>query len=271
MENINEIIRNRRSVRTFDTREVNKEDLNKLIAFMESIENPYGMPVTFKLLDAKEKGLSSPVISGANLYVGAKVPRKLYAEEALGYSFEMLVLYAWSIGIGTVWIGGTFDRAAFERAMELEGDEKMPCASPLGYPAKKMSLKENMMRKAVKADNRLPFETLFFDGDFGVSLSEEKAGRLAEALEMVRWAPSAVNKQPWRVVVKENSAYFYLKKNKGFVSESVGNMQKIDMGIALCHFDLAAKRNGLKVRFDLDDPKLVTEADTEYIATYHVL
>ena len=88
---------------------------------------------------------------------------------------------------------------------------------------------------------------------------------------MVRWAPSAVNKQPWRVVVKENSAHFYLKKNKGFVSDAVGNMQKIDMGIALCHFDLAAKRSGLKIRFDIDDPKLGAEADTEYIATYKVL
>ena len=271
MENIKEIIRNRRSVRTFDGREVNKEDLGKLTAFMENITNPFGIPVVFKLLDAKDKGLSSPVISGANLYVGAKVPRELHAEEALGYSFEMLVLYAWSIGIGTVWIGGTFDRAAFERAMELEGDEMMPCASPLGYPAKKLSLKENMMRKAIKADSRLSFETLFFDGTFDVPLSEEKAGRLAEALEMVRWAPSAVNKQPWRVVVKENNAHFYLKKNKGFVSDAVGNMQKIDMGIALCHFDLAAKRNGFKVSFHLDDPKLATESDTEYIATYHVL
>ena len=271
MENIKEIIRNRRSVRTFDGKEISASDLDKLTAFLEGIENPYGIPVAFKLLDAREKGLSSPVISGANLYVGAKVPREPYAEEALGYSFEMLVLYAWSIGIGTVWIGGTFDRAAFERAMELEGDEKMPCASPLGYPAKKMSLKENMMRKAVRADNRLPFESLFFDGDFGVTLSEEKAGRLAEALEMVRWAPSAVNKQPWRVVVKENNAHFFLKKNKGFVSDPVGNMQKIDMGIALCHFDLTMRGNGLNVRFDLDDPKLVTEADTEYIATYHVL
>lgn len=114
MENINEIIRNRRSVRTYDGREVSQEDLGKLTAFMESIENPYGIPVVFKLLDAKEKGLSSPVINGANLYVGAKVPRRSHAEEALGYSFEMLVLYAWSLGIGTVWIGGTFDRAAFE-------------------------------------------------------------------------------------------------------------------------------------------------------------
>lgn len=47
------------------------------------------------------------------------------------------MLYAQSLGIGTVWIGGTMDRAAFEATMELGENEVMPCVSPLGYPAKK--------------------------------------------------------------------------------------------------------------------------------------
>lgn len=99
-------------------------------------------------------------------------------------------------------------------------------------------------------------------------LTEEKAGRLAEALEMVRWAPSAVNKQPWRVVVKENAAHFYLKRNKGFISDAVGDMQKIDLGIALCHFALAAKEGGMNVDFQIDDPGIAAEADIEYMASY---
>ena len=53
--------------------------------------------------------------------------------------------------------------------MELSEDEIMPCASPLGYPAKKMSIRENMMRKAIKANTRLNFEELFFDGAFDMA------------------------------------------------------------------------------------------------------
>ena len=34
------------------------------------------------------------------------------------------------------------DRAAFEKAMELAEDERMPCATPLGYPGRKMSVKD---------------------------------------------------------------------------------------------------------------------------------
>ena len=194
-----------------------------------------------------------------------------HMEEAFGYSFEMFVLYAWSIGIGTVWIGGTMDRSAFERAMVLEQNEMMPCVSPLGYPAGKMSIRENMMRKAIRADSRNPFEAIFFDSTFEVPLTKEKAGRLAEVLEMVRWAPSAVNKQPWRVLVDKNGVHFYLKRTKGFASEAAGDMQKIDLGIALCHFALAAKENAINICFNMNDPGIAVEAGMEYIASYLLL
>ena len=268
MEHIQELVRNRRSVRTFDGREVSAEDLEKLTSFMSKTDNPYEIPIEFKLLNAKEQKLPCPVVSGTNLYVGAKAKRVPHTEEAVGYSMEKLVLYAQSLGIGTVWIGGTMDRAAFERAMELGGDEIMPCVSPLGYPAKKLSVKESLMRKGVKADSRLAFEELFFDGSFDVQLTEKKAGGLAGVLETVRWAPSAVNKQPWRVVVKENAAHFYLKRNKGFISEAVGDMQKIDLGIVLCHFALTAEESGMNVDFRIDDPGIAAETDMEYIASY---
>ena len=268
MENLTALVRGRRSVRTFNGEALQAEDLEKLSLFMAELKNPYGIPVECKLLDAKQQTLKCPVVSGTDLYVGAKAKRVPHIEEAFGYSFELLVLYAQSLGIGTVWVGGTMDRAAFERAMVLDEDEMMPCMSPLGYPAKKMSIKESMMRKAIKADSRKPFEAMFFDGALGVPLTQEEAGSLAHLLEMVRWAPSAVNKQPWRVVLKGNAVHFYLKHSKGFVSEAAGDMQKIDMGIALCHFALAAEEAGLNVQFDSSDPKIAAEPDTEYIASY---
>ena len=268
MEHIEELVRGRRSVRTFDSRELDEEDLEKLSLFMKELENPYGIEVECKLLDAKQQKLTCPVVTGTDLYLGAKVKRAPHVEEAFGYSLELLVLYAQSLGIGTVWVGGTMDRAAFEKAMELEEDELMPCMSPLGYPAKKMSIREGMMRKGVKADSRNPFESMFFDKGFDTPLTPEKVGRLADILEMVRLAPSAVNKQPWRIVVAEKGAHFYLKHAKGFVSDSVGDMQKIDMGIALCHFALAAEEKGMNLQFSINNPGIAAEADTEYIASY---
>lgn len=268
MNNIAEHIKARRSVRTFDDRELRGMDREDLVSFLETVENPFHIPVAFKLLDAKMHGLTCPVVVGTDLYVGGKIQNIPNASVAFGYSFEMLVLKAQSMGIGTVWLGGTMNRPAFEQAMELGENEIMPCASPLGYPAKKMSVRETMMRKGLKADERHPFEELFFDGTLDAPLTKDKAGVFAEPLEMVRLAPSAVNKQPWRVIIADNAAHFYLKRSKGFSHGPHLDMQKIDMGIALCHFTLTAKENGLELSFALNDPMLKAEPDMEYIASY---
>lgn len=265
MENIEKIVRDRRSVRNYDGREISADDMEKITSYISNIENPYGIPVEFKMLNSKTQGLSCPVVNGTDIYVGGKIQKIPGAEEAFGYSFEMLVLYAQSLGIGTVWVGGTMDRAAFEKAMELGDGEMMPCVSPLGYTAAKMSIKETVMRKAIKADSRQPFDSMFFDGSFDTPLTEEKAGDLAFPLEMVRWAPSAVNKQPWRVVVSGNAVHFY---KKGNVKSSSFDIQKVDLGIALCHFELAAKEKGIDVKFEVNDPKIAKNDDLEYIASY---
>ncbi len=268
MKNITEHIKARRSVRTFDGKELDAITKENLLTFMKDIQNPYNIPVEFKLMNAKECGLTCPVVSGTDLYVGGKIKCLPNASVAFGYSFEALVLYAQSLGVGTVWLGGTMNRSAFEQAMDLEKDEMMPCASPLGYQARKMSLREGMMRKAVKADERLPFEELFFEGAFDTPLTKAKAGVFSEPLEMARLAPSAVNKQPWRVLVADNTAHFYLKRSKGFSHEGRLDMQMIDMGIAICHFELTAKENNLSVNFVQEDPKLVSSAGIEYVASY---
>ena len=71
MNNIDKIVRERRSVRTFETTPLRQQDIDSLCAFMEKIDNPYGFPVEFKLLDGKAQKLSCPVVVGTDLYVGA--------------------------------------------------------------------------------------------------------------------------------------------------------------------------------------------------------
>jgi len=265
-----ELIQHRKSVRTFSGEAFRAQDKEKLDAFAKEIENPYGLKIEYRILDAKQYGLSSPVLTGEDTYIGGKIRRAPHAEEAFGYSFEKLLLYADSLGIGSVMIGGTMDRKHFEQVMELQEGEVLPCVSPLGYPAKKRSLKETMMRKGIKADTRLPFEELFFDGNFDTPLGQEKLPMLQEALEMVRWAPSAVNKQPWRVVVDGSNVHFYEQKSKGYTDATGWDMQKIDMGIALCHFEMGLEDKGCKAKFVISDPGIAKPEDVEYIATYQL-
>ena len=181
-----------------------------------------------------------------------------------------MVLYAVSKGLGTTWIAGTMDRPAFERAMGLGEGEVMPCVSPLGRPAAKMSLRESMMRKGVKADSRLPFEELFFRGGFDAPLTPDKTGEVREALELVRLAPSAVNRQPWRAVVCDDTVHFYEKQGKGFVAANGWDIQKVDVGIALCHFVCGMEERGRKTIFEFADPGLAHPADTVYLASIRI-
>ena len=268
MTALKEVIKGRRSVRTFDGNQISMEDREKLTEFISSISNPFDIPVEFVLLDAEKQGLSSPVIVGEKLYVAGKVAKVSYADVAFGYSFEKLVLYAWSLGIGTTWIGGTMKRELFEKAAGLKDGEMMPCVSPLGYPARKKSVREAMMRKGVGADNRMPAEKLFFDGNFAAPLSGRKKDEIADLIEMVRWAPSAVNKQPWRVVCADGGVYhFYEKKDKGYVSNETGDLQKIDVGIALCHFVMGLEEQGTTPKVTVSDPGIQLPEGVEYIAS----
>ena len=268
MTALKDIIKGRRSVRTFDGNPISREDRDKLTEFISSISNPFGIPVEFVLLDAEEKGISSPVITGEKLYVAGKVAKIPYADVAFGYSFEQFVLYAWSLGIGTTWIGGTMKREQFEKAAGLKDGEMMPCVSPLGYPARKKSVREVMMRKGVGADIRMPAEKIFFDGDFDTPLSGKKKDAINDLIEMVRWAPSAVNKQPWRIVCTDDGSYhFYEKKDRGFISNATGDLQKIDVGIALCHFVMALEEQGLTPKAAVIDPGIRLPEGMEYIAS----
>ena len=272
MATLKDIVKGRRSVRTFDGNPISPEDREKLEKCIDAgISNPFGIPVEFVLLGTEEYGLSSPVIVGEKLYVAGKVAKVPYADVAFGYSFERLVLFAWSLGIGTTWIGGTMKRELFEKAAGLKDGEMMPCVSPLGYPAKNKSIREVMMRKGVGADNRMPAEKLFFNGSFDKPLLGKEQQDIADLIEIVRWAPSAVNKQPWRIVrVTDTLYHFYEKKDKGYVGDSTGDLQKIDVGIALCHFVMGLEKQGKKAAVEVDDPGIHIPDGVEYIASVRV-
>ena len=74
-------------------------------------------------------------------------------------------------------------------------------------------------------------------------------------------APSASNKQPWRVVRRGDDWHFYLQRTKGYGKGSalfavlrLADLQRVDLGIALCHFELAARELGLAGEWVLDEP-----------------
>lgn len=260
------MIKGRKSVRSFDGRSISDEDRTALVQYIQTIQNPFEVPVKFKLLNAGEHDLSSPVVTGTDEYIAAKATRCKNFEIGYGYSFESVCLYAQSIGIGTVILAASLSRHAFEKAMNVQEGEVMPVATPIGYPASKRSIRDSLMRKGLKADDRIAFDKLFFDGDFTKGLSKENAGVFGEALEMTRWAPSAGNKQPWRAVVNGDAVHFY--EAKSMKDSPLGDIQKVDVGIALAHFDLTMKEKGYKGIFVEKNQGISLPDDVQYIISY---
>lgn len=268
---VKSVVEQRYSVRTFDNRPVEKEVKDKILSYAAKLENPLGPHMNVKFIEKEaspdgEKLGTYGVIKGAGLFLGTTIANEEGALEALGYEFEQLVLYITSLGLGTCWLGGTFNKGAFAEAMQVKEQELFPIISPVGYPAGKR-IYEKLFRKTLKADSRLPWEKIFFADGFHRPLSKEDAGEYEFPLEMLRQAPSAANKQPWRVVFDGKAFHFYEKHS---ISEAGPvDMQRIDVGIAICHFHLAAMEKNLCGRFEKAEPaELAVPADTTYVASW---
>lgn len=265
-KSVKELILSRKSVRTFDGNPLSEADRRDLENYVSGLTNPFDIPVAFSLLNAKEHGLSSPVIVGEKEYLAAKSERVPNFEIAFGYCFEKACLYARSLGIGTVMLAASLNRTAFEKAIDVKENEVMPVASPIGYPAKKKSVRETLMRKGLKADDRKPFEKLFFRDNFEQELSKDDAGVFAEALDLARFAPSAANGQPWRAVVCGDKVHFY--EAKTMKDSPLGDVQKVDIGIALAHFDMVLNEKGVNGKYIFQDPELTAPEKFHYIVTF---
>lgn len=267
---VRETVEKRISVRGYDGKKVSEEIKRQIMDYADRLCNPLGPKVRIKLIEKStaangEKLGTYGIIKGTDLYFGAAVPRHEHALEALGYDVEQLVLYLTGLGLGTCWLGGTFNRSAFAAAMEVGEDEIFPIISPVGYPAEKMRLIEKIMASGTKRERRMPWDELFFDGDFGTVLTPENAGEYGRALDMVRLAPSAVNKQPWRVVKQGNTFHFFERHS---LSGGEVDLQRVDVGIAICHFHLTVLEQGLSGRFERVEPSFPLPENTDYIVSW---
>jgi len=277
MEAMIEVIKRRVSVRNYTDQPIETEKLEQIDTILRSsIEGPFGNKVRIEKVDLTQmdrKEIKSfgtyGFIRGASLFVAGAVAERDKALEDLGYCFEKVILGVTSLGLGTCWLGGTFKRASFARKINVSADEICPVISPVGYARGKRTLQDRILRRMVGSDKRRPWHELFFEGDMQTPLKNERAGYFAMALECLRLGPSASNNQPWRIV-KEHEAdifHLFLRRTKSYDRFVSVDLQSIDMGIAMCHFELAAQESGLGGKWELVDHN-INQGGTEYIASW---
>jgi nitroreductase len=253
--NITEAIVERRSVRTYASKAIDSTRIQDITNYITGLNAPFNSVCRIELI--RTAATAEPVrigtygaIRGATDFL-ALVFRNdgPLAEEGAAYAFEQVVLYCTSLGLGTCWLAGFFDRGNFKKQLALRPDEKLRVVSPLGFAGEKPHRSLSTLFNGGRPTPRKPFPAHFFNRHFDAPLTEAAAGPYALPLEMVRRAPSANNKQSWRVVMEGETLHFYKTASLGY--------ENLDQGIALCHFEQTCLEIGLKGRYRVlpDAPK----------------
>lgn len=256
MSSVVESIKVRTSSRSYDKRPLEPEKMRQIEDYLSSNrKGPFGSTVRFQLSGFAEGGEDQTenlgtygVIKGARLFIVGAVISASNAMEDYGYCMEKNILLATSLGLGTCWLGGTFKRSSFAKKIGLSANEVMPAVSPLGYATEKKTLTDSLFKFLARSKTRKLWEELFYNNDFDTPLIKSDVGRYTTCLEAVRLAPSASNKQPWRILKekRDNIFHFYLRRAQMYAKAIKRiDLQKVDMGIAMCHFELVARELGL--------------------------
>lgn len=245
-------------------------------------QGPLGNHSRFRVLSAADQDNSRLTRLGtygfikhpAAFLVGA-ASRQPNALVDFGYCMEQIILKATELAIGTCWLGVTFTSNRFSSQIDLDPRESIPAVASLGYPADHRAWMDRVSRIYAGSDHRLPWETLFFQERWDKPLPRDETEAYLEPLQLVRLAPSASNKQPWRLLFDGEGWHFYLKRTPHYPPPAVqyflpiADLQRIDMGIALAHFSLGLEEAGIGGKWMVEDPGLNSpENSLIYIITW---
>ena len=168
----------------------------------------------------------------------------------IGYLGEQLDLYLVSKNIGTLWFGigkveekvlDGLDYVIMIAIAKVDSDDKF----------RKDMFKSK--RKEVKE---------IWNGDHYLDIAN-----------IVRFAPSACNTQPWRVEAKEKSLKVYRYRKEGKRGIMPKNMvmyyNQIDMGIFLCFLELCLEKNEIEYERKIYEEEN-HEAENNLLAEYNI-
>lgn len=238
----------RKSIRTFTGENLSLEHRNAILDYLANTENITGLNgnkirielrETHGSIDGKIGTYGMIKNAPAFLVIITQNTKKHMLD--CGYVFEKMVIFLQGLGLGTCWLAGTFTRKQLMIDADFKNGEIIPIISPVGYSAPKMPLMEKAVRKVANSDNRIDFNSLFFFNDFKTRIADKKT---RDMMEMVRLAPSASNKQPWRAVIFDNgTVHFYIERNPKYAGVKLGfDVQWLDVGIGIAHYVLASEK-----------------------------
>jgi hypothetical protein len=145
--------------------------------------------------------------------------------EKLGYFGQLLVLHATTLGLGTCWVGASFDHEVYPFDLDETKNESIIGVITVGTVSQDYSAIEKYVRKSMNRKSKTA-EQLYIS-------NESVPAWFLSGMEAVRTAPSAVNRKSVMFTYKDNA-----------VTASVKNINvtgaALDLGIAKLHFEIGA-------------------------------
>lgn len=217
----------RKSRRHYSAEPIPEESAETLLALVKEINRETGLHLQM-VFDHGEAfhGLrkSYGLFSGVQHYLvlaGDNTIPNIY--EKMGYYGEKWVLLATSLGLGTCWVAGTYDKKSVY--CHLENNEEIAAVIPYGNYNEKESLFSNMLRKQMHRKTKGIEELLY--------AVDQPPNWVLKAMKYVVKAPSAANRQPVKFTYSEGLVM------AAITGDSIA--QQMDMGIAKLHFELGTE------------------------------
>lgn len=272
-----EAILRRISTRTFVKKQLEMEEIRKIKDVLKLVnrKGPFQnkCEITFDLndnsnIEGKKIGTYG-LIKNIPSYIGGVCENTQEAIIDFGYVFEEIILRLTKEDFATCWVGGTFRRKDYRK--ELKDNQIIPAICPVGHRSERRSFIDRSLRSTIQSNKRILFHDLFTNYHKNGKLRINYIDPVIDSLFLVRKGPSASNKQPWRAFVDEdnNEVHFYMKRTPNYAKMLNYDIQSLDMGIALKHFELGLEhhRQTFK-RFTLETPKEFL--GMEYILSYKI-
>ena len=215
-------IKNRTSVREFsDT--VDQKTFTELKKFAAGLNNDEA-----RLVLRSKDGVLKSIFLAYGRVAGTKgfaaVITKKGSKYMGGYIGEAFVLECTARGIATCWLGASYKKSKVREFVDIKEDETLACIIAFGFYDGKVKHTKKKSIEQLTGLNAAAFSAL--------------PAWQQEAVNCARLSPSALNKQPWELDIKEDSIELINNSNNwGFGG--------VDCGIAMLHLELGAEFRGV--------------------------
>ncbi len=216
--NLFETIFKRKSIRKYDLTPLQDNILDRINLQINSLKAMNDeIKTDIKIVSQKDINNLLPIYAPHYIIASSEIKEDYLTN--IGFILQQLDLYLSANGIGCCWVG-------------------------MAKPTKKIKVSEHMVFVIALAFG-MPAEPLYRENisDFKrksiLDISDQTESN--QLLEAIRLAPSGTNSQPWYFKINPNIFHAFCIKSNFLKAIIYEKMNKVDMGISLCHLWLAIK------------------------------